>query len=54
MSKHYKDLCDIVEALADIQQVAEIQVRIIEKLRKLNAEIRNRISNVEVPDLPME
>jgi hypothetical protein len=52
--KHYKDLCDIIEALADVQQIAELQVRIIEKLRKLNAEIRTRISNCEMSDLPLE
>ena len=51
--KHFNDLCELQEHLADIQQMFEWHMlgiqKSIEKLRKLHADIRQRLGQIDVP-----
>ena len=46
--QHFQDLCDIQDLLADAIQIAEFAEKTTDKLRRLHADIRKRIGQVEV------
>jgi hypothetical protein len=49
---HFNDLCEIQDAMADVQQMFEWHMlgmqKAVDKLRRLHADLRVRIGKVEV------
>ena len=46
--QHYKDLCDVQDTLRNARQAAEWAVKVVDKLRKLDIEISEKIRNIEM------